>query len=584
VTEAEAAGDAAAEGAVEIGCGSGVYDFKTLVPGPGQAGYDAALEAHALRIERQFHVLNALATGVNADLGIALANADDRAAVEHFLRETDGWDFEASSGRPALEVITSHGSSVGLYGGFGIAADAYRYGTLRDQNADCAEIERARGFLLAALDSMHIAQDITGVPGVIARSIARTDLPGDGQSALNATEPVIVPLHDADGNPLPVEKNNGTWRLDNSGRWPGYLWIDSCSRDMYIGWAMAFGAAWEVMRDDPAISQEYKARLQADALALGQALMVVHDYPQENGTLWQFDLEIPDADDRTTFHGYMNENNVDRTYLKGFKNGFYAMMALGCVSALAYASEDPGLEEYLNAQLIGERKLHEITRDNMITVDISYASNYSNYNMVFAGAWLAMRYLQDPVAREAVQASLEDQLYAPKDANGKVKPRQPRDFGYSFFDFTYAGGMAGMSAWEAADGALVDQGAMTRGLTTLNHFPTPPYWDVRRENCPGMSCDQCGDTDAECGKCETAPEPGSICTDPEGGTFTNLGCAGRNCDMVTKEPIPMGKLPPSNFHWRSNPYVPNGGGDGSRLIPAVDFRGAYWLGRWTRVR
>ena len=67
---------------------------------------------------------------------------------------------------------------------------------------------------------------ITGIDG-IARGLANRTYPGgDNQT---------TPLFDGQGNPLPEEKNNGTWREDNSGgHYPNYVWVDSCSRDMFF--------------------------------------------------------------------------------------------------------------------------------------------------------------------------------------------------------------------------------------------------------------------------------------------------------------------------------------------------------------
>ena len=80
-------------------CGSHLYAFQTLVPGPGQAGYDADLDALATRYERVFHTFNAAATGLNTDVSVPLTDPADHAAIEHFARETDGWDFAATAGR-----------------------------------------------------------------------------------------------------------------------------------------------------------------------------------------------------------------------------------------------------------------------------------------------------------------------------------------------------------------------------------------------------------------------------------------------------------------------------------------------------
>ena len=53
----------------------------------------------------------------------------------------------------------------------------------------------------------------------MVRALARAGTPGDGKRS---------PLFDA-GEPLPAEKNNGTWQADNSGHYEGYIWEDSCS-------------------------------------------------------------------------------------------------------------------------------------------------------------------------------------------------------------------------------------------------------------------------------------------------------------------------------------------------------------------
>ena len=519
--------------------------FGHLIPGPSEQDYDAELEDLARLYDRQFHAINAYSSAMNADVVVPPDNAADRELLRAFLQDSDGWDFEAHSGKDVFDVVTDFQSSVGLYGGVGIAADAYRYGVLRDQGYAEVEVDLAREHLVAALEAMHIATAITGVPGVIARAVQRLDVP------MNPCEP--VPLFDEEGNPLPLEKNNGTCREDNSGgEYANWQWIDSCSRDMYIGWMAAFGAAWEVIRDDEAIDAEIKDRLQEDARLIGLELMVV----RPSG----FDLEIIDADGRTTFHGYMNENNYDRLYLPflPIKNGMYSLMALGSVAALAYVTEDAELESYLYDTLIGERRLDAIARHNQIGIDLWVQTNYSSVNMAFMGGILAARYLEGDSALDNVRYATEKRLY---DKPGW--PRQPAEQGQSLYDFITASAVAGSTALDDMTQAP-DAEAMAMGLQTLKEFPTPPFWER-----PLINCDE-------------AEIQSKQCTLEDGTEVTLLGYVGRGNKLVSREPIPMRTRPPSNYFWRTNPYEPNGGGDNSRLIPGVDFRYAYWLGRWAK--
>ena len=528
-----------------VTCGSD-HGFCGLVPGPGETGHDEALALLAQRYERGFHVFNAYATGLNADITVGLDDADARAAIEGFLRDDDGWDFEAATGMSVERAISGWQAAAGAYAGPGVAADAWRYGLLRDTGAKRTEVDRARGHLQRALDGLHVAVAITGTPGVIARSIARTDLPGDGPGIVAAA----VPLFDADGNPLPTEKNNGTARLDSSGLYPEWAWNDSCSRDMLIGWAMGFAGAWEVIRDDDTFPAPAKVRLKADALAICHQLTIV----RPSG----YDLEIPDADGRTTYHGYLNENNFDRAYMPGIRDGFYAIMALGTVAALNYVAEDKELDRWLLEDLIRARGLAAIARDNMLQVDLGVGSNFSNYNMAFTGAWLALRYIEDEEARRDLKLALSAALYA---VPGHT--RQPSEQKQSFFDFVYAAGMADARAGRPAATAP-DEAALGRGLETLREFPVPPFWETARQNCD--------DDEVASG----------VCLAEDGTPLDLLGYVGRGDTLVAVQPVPMRVRPPSNFYWRSNPYEPNGGGDSGRLLPAVDFRAAYWLGRWVR--
>lgn len=531
----------AADGA----CGSNAYKGGYMIPGPAEAGYDAALAAEARRHDRQFHAFNAQPMGAGSDVMVPAAEPERRRMIEDFILKSDGWDFEKYSGRSVFDAVGGWEKTAGLYAGVGVAADAFRYAVLRDQNADCGEIEIARKQMIAALDAMHLAFTIPGKPGVVARGFLRKDLPGFAQRAKT------MPLADEQGRPLPLVKNNGTWREDGSGRYPDYIWEDSISRDQMLGWAMASAVASEVMRGDASFPESVKSRLRADAAMVCKAMRKVN----KNG----YDLEFPDSDGRTTFFGHLNENNLDGKYLPGLKNGFYAMMALGIYAAYSYASEDPELDKYLYGTLIKKRRLPQIAIEHMKFIDMGAGSNFSNYNMVFTAAWLATRYINDDAALADLRKAVEVQIYEIPGAE-----RQPVEQKDSLFDFIYSAAKTEGTAFSAPV-KPGDAGAMSRGIETLREFPKAPFFDF---------------TVANCDEKEIAA---GVCTLNDGTEVHLLGNVGWGDQLVADKPIPMKIRPSSNYYWRSNPYEPNGGGSGDHLDMAADFRVAYWLGRWTRI-
>ncbi len=514
----------------------------TASPRRGVLAADADLDAKARRFDRIFHAVHARYTGVNAE-----ATANDDAVVERvqrFLRDTDGWDFTQHSG---AEVATQFrwDKVAGAYAGAGAAADAFRYAVLRDEGAACDEVDRARQHLHAAMDGIHRALTVTGAPGVIARGYIRRDLAGGDLPT--------TPLFDAMGNPLPAEKTNGTWREPARTGPQDYVWEDSCSRDMLIGWALGMAAVWEVSRGDSAVDPARLASLRDDARALGESLRRV--------SARGYDLEIHDADRRVTYHGLLHEGSVDRAYIPNFRaNGQNAVMSLGIVAVLARVSEDPSLADYLHNDLVRRRDLPGIVRRYVDAIDVGEMTNFSNYNMAFTGAWLAGRYLCDDTAREAVRTGTLEGLY-----NTPGRPRQPAEMGQTFFDLVALQARARGTAWRDLTRADLDADALRRGTTTLREFPDAPFFERPRQNCD--------DTEIAA----------RMCVADDGTVLPLSATAGRGDALVAAVPVPMRVRPVSNYHWRSDPYRPNGEGSPRRLLPGVDFRLAYWMGRYLRA-
>jgi len=112
----------------------------------------------------------------------------------------------------------------------------------------------------------------------------------------------------------------------------------------------------------------------------------------------------------------------------------------------------------------------------------------------------------------------------------------------------------------------VDAAALNQGIQGFEGFRRPPYWETARENC------------------DAAEIASTHCVLDDGSEATVLGARG---------PQRRSGAGTGRFRWPSDrPATTIGAqslyaqrrGNGTRLIPMVDFRSAYWLGRWTRTK
>lgn len=519
--------------------------WSSLVPGPGQVGFDATLAASVERYDRLHDALFTKATGLAGSLQVT-SDPAQRAKIETLLStpwaptDTDPTDdLLQYTGLDPMAFVTSWGMGTGMYAGTELAADAFRYGVLRDRGGDCTAVARARKMLDVGLDALHVVVSITGRPGSIARGIARADLPGDGAA-------VVTPLFDSAGKALPAEKDNGTWRADNSGLYPNLIWIDSCSRDMLFGWTMGAASIWEVIKNDPTFDAAKKARLQSDMKAVLDGLRIV----RAGGR----DLELWDADNRPTFHGFLHESSADRVY--ALTNGPAALMALGQVAALVSIVDDASSKAYLST-LVAARGLPDAIAQSLALVGLSGdQANHSGYNMLFLTGWLAHRYVGDGAARGKIKSGLLTQLYSP------LFGEKPSDWKQSLYDFIAA--TASGDGWLGAPvKKTFDAAAVANGLSSLVAFRPAPLVPPTVENC------------------DAAESASGLCTLSDGVTTVKVKTV--DGALVANKAIPMALRPPSNFYWRSDPHLVNGAGSPNAFMPGSDLRVAYWLGRYVRV-
>lgn len=529
------AGDGGSPGGVDGGGTAGEGDGGAvpagpkLIPGPGEDGFDAALEAKARAYDRQFHTFSA-PWGLSLDA--LISRPADRELVAGFLAQDAVADFEEFAGRPALSVVDSfdeHGD-LGMFGGAAAAGEAFRYLALRDP--------ASRADLLAAIEAFHIAATITGVPGTVARGIRRVDEPGE----MPAVEPPPASCPDAG------DRAN-RWRPDGSGRHPGWIYNDNNSKDQLIGYVFALGAFWDAVAGDPEIDDAVEQQIQADALALARSLME----PVQVNLLQSVDLVVRDWNQCPTRHLDLNPRIVPiggqppLVLSEGAdnQNGWNALAALGVMRTLLHITGDQAVRDYYYQELVGRRDFPRLMVSGPAHVGAMYQdgaagdTNFSNVNMAFVSAWGLLRHETDPALRATYQEVFAGELW------DLGHPHDGASIQQALFNLLRSG-LAG------------DDPAVTAAAAAqLGEFVTPPYFDLAVENCdPGeLAAGSCLAID---GATEIAlVEPGST---------------------LSRAPLPKRLRPPSNFEWRSDPRSVNGGG-GVRLNPGGDLRAAYWMGR-----
>jgi hypothetical protein len=535
-------------GAVLVG---GLAHAAPLIPGPGDPGEDAALTQLARQYDRQFHTFNADRFGLSLDSHIS--DADDRALVDAFLAQSAEDDFaifSAAQGRPRTsdEIVSARGEhgDLGMFGGMPAAGDAFRYMVLRDGGATADEVDQARSDLLEAIASFHVYATITGFSGGIARGIRLGDDHGGA----------IVPLPATCPDPWTREAE---WRADQSGLWPGWRWQDESSKDQLLGYVYAIGAFWDAVAEDPSFDDQVRTTLQADALALGTALME----PVEVRPGTSVDLVMRDTNGCLTRFHDLNPREVPQANGpplvlaedSNSLNAFNALAALGIIRTLYHISGDDSLRAFYYDTLVTARDYPGLLTTGLARLKNMFANlcllnecvvtNFSNVNMAFVAIYGVLRYETDATVLATVRAAMESDLW------DGGRPHMGLEIQQAFFNLIYAGLRAGGT----------DDAAKLGAIDQLGQFTDPPYWNDLVENC------------------DAGELAAGTCLAIDGVTSITLDDVAARGDRPASEvPLPKALRPPNNYEWRSDPRSVNGGG-GARLNPGGDFRGSYWLGR-----
>ncbi|MBI4957695.1 MAG: hypothetical protein HY908_37155 [Myxococcales bacterium] len=503
---------------------------------------DPALEALRTGYERLERTFATRENGLFLD---PIADPAAVATIEGFFAQTATDDFASYAGVDPYAVLASydeHGDE-GNFAGIASVGVAARLLALRNAGAAGATLDRARDAAVRAARAWHVYGAIGG-PGVVARGVRRVTPWSPGDAPFPGPAPTLVPLADANGDPLPADKS-AVWRAPVAPGFDGWVWLDDTSKDQVSGYALAAAWLWDALHTDPLVPASVTDDLAADLGAFARALRQV---APEKG----IDLCLRDADGRLTSFHDLNPRSLTPDGLplpedSTLRNGFNALLALGIVRAAYHVTGDPEIGAWYYDELVGRRHM---ARDPVTTVGLMYAgtvTNYSNVNMAAIGLATLGRFETDPGVRADLAETLATQFWS---VDGD---RDASHVGQPWFD-------AVVGAYLAAAPALIP----ARMAAMLGGFPPAPCLERDRTNC------------------DAAELAAGSCLAVDGTTTIAIAGSGWGGGPVAAEPVPMSIRPDSDFMWRSDPHQVNGSAS-TRMDPRGDWLAAYWLGRLSEL-
>lgn len=295
------------------------------------------------------------------------------------------------------EVMLSDNS--GFWTATYAASQAYRYRVTDDPEA----LENLRRVLRGMVE-LH---DITGVPGLFARSYVRLGLPG-----FPTEQELIDSAEDCD---LSVEHCK-RWNR-GSGDFAEYMFKNDVSRDEYAGHLFAAGVAGRLVDD-----AEVKAA--ARKIATNTAVHLMDN-----------DLAFIDIDGEPTTFGAMSP-----TSFGGFP-GFLAVQTLAWFKAASLLSDDPRIEGFYRHCMVREDIAQcedpALATSDSYTVhlrtmglDLDCKTNWNNHNMAQLAMFDLIQSETDERLKRTYQAVLEEQMW---DVDDPRPMKDQRNSLYTFF-------------------------------------------------------------------------------------------------------------------------------------------------------
>ncbi|MBI2876631.1 MAG: hypothetical protein HYY20_07095 [Candidatus Tectomicrobia bacterium] len=246
-----------------------------------------------------------------------------------------------------------------------LAAEAFRYAATGEP--------AARERVHRLVDALHRLQEITGVRGLLARTLIHGEIP-----------PAFL-------------KGHGEWRR-GQGPFAGYHWRGDVSNDQYAGVIFGYGIAYDLVAE-PVVRER-----------IAQDLQALMDHLVDHG------MTLVDVDGKVTTHGDMSPRSWE---------DLDALLALSFLKTASHVTGSPRFQETYR-ELIERHHYHRrATQARKKWWEYLLGVNHSDNHLAFLAYYPLLRLEQDPRLLSEYRRGLERTW------------SMVRDEGNSFFSFIY---------------------------------------------------------------------------------------------------------------------------------------------------
>ena len=243
--------------------------------------------------------------------------------------------------------------SDGLWTGYHVGAMSMAYAVTGE--------ERYRASAKESMEALYLLQTVTGIPGLVARSVISVDEPY-----------------------APTARTQDNWHATEDGR---YLWRDDVSSDQIDGHYFAFYTYYEhIARHDAA----EKARLEAQ-------IRLVTDY------ILDHNYQIPDWDGERTMWGWFNPEMVNDDPVRHLESGLYSLMILSFLKVAHHVTGDEKYMEHYAGLIEKHHYLSNLLLEKKLFPD---ELNHSDDQLSALAFYPIVQLEHDPFIRDALLRAL----------------------------------------------------------------------------------------------------------------------------------------------------------------------------------